>query len=146
LIVAGIDVGNHTTEIVLARVHDGEVHVFRTPADPAAVFQPTAAAAARRQSSVNSASHRLGVKVGRLGYPDEVLRIDVALKSIGWAAAPLPALWFVVTLLRARQASRAGMCRHCGYDVRATPDRCPECGMPVARPGVPMTPQAPALV
>jgi hypothetical protein len=64
---------------------------------------------------------------------------DVVIYSPTWIVASLlaaPAVaWRATVLHRRRRLNRrraAGLCIHCGYDLRATPRRCPECGREVA--------------
>lgn len=77
-----------------------------------------------------------------------------ALRRCGAPVAPLTAysvpllpLWTTLggvvlalrtaEMIRTRRRLRSGCCRTCGYDLRASRDRCPECGEPVGRgPGV----------
>ena len=69
-------------------------------------------------------------------YPRSSLRwYAVPLWLIALATAFLPALAARAALLRIRVRLRRqrGACPACGYDLRATPDRCPECGTPPTR-------------
>ena len=58
--------------------------------------------------------------------------------SVRYAALVVPASGLVASCLllelamrrRRLRLSRAGVCAGCGYDLRATPSRCPECGRP----------------
>jgi hypothetical protein len=54
------------------------------------------------------------------------------------AACVLPVLRLTALFGRVRRVRtrrRLGLCPSCGYDLRATPERCPECGATTARGG-----------
>ncbi|HZN66034.1 MAG TPA: hypothetical protein VFB66_12130 [Tepidisphaeraceae bacterium] len=61
-----------------------------------------------------------------LGTGETTWAVQVRL---AWPAS-LFSLTTLLLALRRRQAGRTGhgLCAECGYDLRATPDQCPECG------------------
>jgi hypothetical protein len=68
-----------------------------------------------------------GLIVNWQSYPDEWYDRGIA---IHWTIlAALAGAWPVIGAIRKRHRPIDGLCANCGYDLRATPHRCPECGL-----------------
>lgn len=71
--------------------------------------------------------------VGRI--PSRRISVFVPFWLPTLLAAAMPGTWLARKWLANRPAARLkrGLCPRCGYDLRATPDRCPECGTAIER-------------
>jgi len=64
------------------------------------------------------------------GIPVDLMTLTIPLYFVTLVFAPLPAHYFLRVRRRRRIAARLvrGCCVFCGYDLRASAGRCPECG------------------
>jgi len=79
-----------------------------------------------------------------LGFGFRKMSTSAPSPSLDWRELIVP-YWFISLTLAAiaimgfrnevshRREMRPGLCTFCGYDLRATPDRCPECGKSVEK-------------
>ena len=85
-----------------------------------------------------------GVHLGRYGFCYDKSRggvpfwehykVVIPYWALAMPALLLPALWTWRRIVRAQRVPK-NHCQTCGYDLRASADRCPECGTPIPSSG-----------
>ena len=98
---------------------------------------PPGATSQRRFWGVAGVAAMISVRIWNGEKAVGVMAQDWFLVSI---TAVLPLIWFVkwavsvARMWRRARRGRMGLCLGCAYDLRGSPERCPECGIKVAIP------------
>jgi hypothetical protein len=104
------------------RSFDVTDRVVRFRADGSSVTQLVSA-----RGALSVAHYRVDRSAGgtRMRLLDGTVLVPYPFAAIVFAA--LPVVWITAWIQRRRRPV-PGLCPKCGYDLRATPERCPECG------------------
>lgn len=64
--------------------------------------------------------------------PRIIIHVPKVIPAFIWILSAFVGWRLARDSMREQQRRRSGLCLKCGYDLRATKDRCPECGEPIS--------------